>query len=282
VVTTYVQFAKLSNPKQDATRESKPTDGPPEDGDDKVTEPLVLSKSGQGDLANSEASDAPEHADGPPKSEDGKVTEPLVLSKPGQGDPDGMLSDAGTAQQSGPFRNVTLQPMGQAILLSGMDLGVTIDLRKIEGEKGTTVLKSDLEVKDEKARVGPLKFEYGGGHFDISGSIDLKEAPKTLKLAGSAGGWKFAEIMRALQFKKGASGVVNANFELSGNHASVQDFFRHDEWQRHGVDEKRQYRFPAAGFGRSGCPSVVVLERQWTQGDHCLRAGAALFFERAS
>ena len=167
--------------------------------------------------------DAP--ADTPPASEDGIVTEPLVLKKPGQGDLAGSeMSDAGASDPSGPMRNVTLRPLGQAILLSGMDLSVTIDLRKIEGVKGTSSLTSDVEMKDNKARFGPMKFEYDGAHFDVSGSMDLNEDPDTVKLSGSAGGWNFGEIMQELRFKKGASGILNANFDVSGHHASVRDF----------------------------------------------------------
>ncbi len=173
--------------------------------------------------------DAP--VDSPTRSEDGKITEPLILPKPEQTDPattenaDGDTpTSASASPQSGPFRNVTLQPLGRSILLSGMDLEVTIDLRKIEGEKGTSSLTSDLEMKGQKARFGPLKFEYDGAHFDISGSMDLNEDPDTLKLSGSTGGWDFGKIMRQLRFKKRASGVLYANFDLAGSHASVRDF----------------------------------------------------------
>jgi len=150
----------------------------------------------------------------PSKSDDGIVTEPLVLKKPGQG----------VSEPDAPMRNVTLQPLGQAILLSGMDLNVTIDLRKIEGAKGSSSLKSDIEMKDQKARIGPLKFEYGGAHFDLSGSMDLNEEPDIVKLSGSTGGVNFGEIMQALRFKKQASGILNATFDVSGHHASFQDF----------------------------------------------------------
>jgi len=170
-------------------------------------------------------------ADGLPVSEDGKITEPLVLPKPEQTDPaESEISDgdapAGASEPnlSDPFRNVTLQPLGRSILLSGMDLSIAIDLRNIEGDNGSSSLKSDLEMKDLKARLGPLKFEYDGAHFDVSGSMDLNENPDILKLSGSTGGWDFGKIMRELRFKKGASGVLNANIDVSGSHASVQDF----------------------------------------------------------
>jgi len=194
IVAASVQLAKLDDLEKTASQQTAPADSPAKSEDDKITEPLVLNKPEQTDLATSENSD-------------GRAT-----------------ADSSETQQSGPFRDVTLHPLGRAILLSGMDLSVTIDLRKIEGDKGTSSLKSDLEMKNQKARLGPLKFEYGGAHFDISGSMDLNEDPDTLKLSGTTGGWDFGKIMQELHFKKGASGVLNANFDVAGSHASVRDF----------------------------------------------------------
>ncbi|WP_425044743.1 AsmA-like C-terminal region-containing protein [Primorskyibacter sp. S87] len=146
--------------------------------------------------------------------EDEIKVQPLVLSDPAPSE------DA----EPGPIRNVTLDPLGRAILLSGMDLDVGIDLRKVEGEKGTSSLSSELVMVDEKAKLGPLRFEYGGGHFDVSGAIDLAEHPDVLNLSGSTSGWDFGKIMHAIKFKKGANGILNANFDVTGSHASVGDF----------------------------------------------------------
>ncbi|OUS37503.1 hypothetical protein A9Q94_05335 [Rhodobacterales bacterium 56_14_T64] len=192
---------------------------------DIVTAALQVAK--LNDLEQSE-SDGNTPADGLLESEDGKKTEPLVLPKPEQTDlaesEGGGAAGASDTNLPDPFRNVSLQPMGRSILMSGMDLSITIDLKNIEGAKGSSSLKSDLEMKDLKARLGPLKFEYDGAHFDISGSMDLNENPDILKLSGSTGGWDFGEIMQSLRFKKSASGVLNANFDVSGSHASVRDF----------------------------------------------------------
>ncbi len=182
------------------------------------------------DLARA-ASQGNAPASPPHQSEDVIGPEPLVLKSPEQTDPadtegtDGdAIAGASTSQPTGPFRNVTLQPLGQSILLSGIDLGVAIDLRKIEGVKGASHLTSDLEIKDQKARLGPLKFEYGGGHFNVSGAMNLKDAPDTLQLSGSMGGWNFGNIMQDLGFKKRASGTLYATFDVSGSHASTRDF----------------------------------------------------------
>ncbi len=225
IVAASVQLAKLNDLEKAASQQSAAADGRSESLNGKIEEPLVLAKPEKADPAGSEK------PDGTSESADGKIVEQLVLAKPEKVDAAGVDDSGGTAlasadasQQSGPFRKVTLQPLGQAILLSGMDLNVTIDLRKIEGEKGSTSLKSDLEMKGNKARLGPLKFEYGDAHFDITGSMDLDENPDTVKLSGSTGGWNFGKIMHELRFKKGASGVLNASFDVSGSHASARDF----------------------------------------------------------
>jgi len=54
--------------------------------------------------------------------------------------------------------------------------------------------------------------------------MDLNEDPDILKISGSTGGWNFGHIMQELRFKKGASGVLNANFDVSGSRNSVQKF----------------------------------------------------------
>ncbi|SHI59945.1 AsmA family protein [Shimia gijangensis] len=142
-------------------------------------------------------------------------------------DADGNEDQAGPVTSgSGPFRDVTLQPLGRAILLSGMDLAIGIDLKKIEGDKGSTSLKSDLLLDGSKAQLGPVEFAYGGGQFNLTGKVDLKENPEILQIAGSTGGWDLGKIMQSLKFKKGVSGILNANLELSGDHASVQDFMK--------------------------------------------------------
>lgn len=131
---------------------------------------------------------------------------------------------AGDTQEKGPFRDVTLQPFGQAILLSGADLEINIDLRKIQGDNGTTSLTTKLEMKDEKVQLGPAKFDYDSSHFDVTGSMDLAKNPDVVRFSGAAGGWDFEKILHELHFKKGARGDVTAQFDISGHRTSVRDF----------------------------------------------------------
>lgn len=128
--------------------------------------------------------------------------------------------------EAGPLRDVTLQPIGQAILLSGVDVDIKIDLEKIEMPKGEGSIHSELVVVDQKAKLGPIKFEYGGGHFDVSAAMDMAKNPDVLSLKGSTGGWDFAHVLKLLKFKKHASGILDASFEVSGEHASVRRYLR--------------------------------------------------------
>lgn len=163
------------------------------------------------------------------ESKDTKKTEPLVLPKPGDTDSTTTASsgnDISDPQSSAPLRNVTLEPLGQALLLPGMDLNFKFDLRKIEGPKGTTSLKTVLVMKDNKAHFGPVKLEYDGAHFDVSGSLDLNKDTNHLKISGSTGGWNFSEILHELKFKKKASGVLDARFSIAGSHKSFNNFLK--------------------------------------------------------
>lgn len=122
------------------------------------------------------------------------------------------------------FTDVTLEPVTTEILQSGLDMDIKIDLAKLEGIAGTSALKTEFTLKEEKAQLGPVKFDYDGGRFDVTGSVDLGKHPDRVTLKGSADGWNFGTILQELNFKKHASGVLNARFDVSGAHRSVTEF----------------------------------------------------------
>ncbi|WP_281972999.1 AsmA family protein [Ruegeria faecimaris] len=128
------------------------------------------------------------------------------------------------ADDTGPLRDVTLKPIGRSVLLSGMDMDVDIDLRHIEGAKGISSLQSELTLNKNELKAGPLKFEYGGAHFDVSGQMDLSNDAHLLTLTGKAGGWQLDDILHGLNFKKGASGTIYADFSVSGGTDSPKHF----------------------------------------------------------
>ncbi|WP_282121610.1 AsmA family protein [Ruegeria atlantica] len=128
------------------------------------------------------------------------------------------------AGDTGPLTDVTLKPIGRSVLLSGMDMDVDIDLRHIEGAKGISSLQSELTLTENELKAGPLKFEYGGAHFDVSGQMDLSNDAHLLTLTGKAGGWQLDEILHSLNFKKGASGTIYADFSVTGGTDSPKHF----------------------------------------------------------
>ncbi|WP_109312662.1 AsmA family protein [Ruegeria sp. AU67] len=128
------------------------------------------------------------------------------------------------AGDTSPLRDVTLKPIGRSVLLSGMDMDVDIDLRHIEGAKGISSLQSELTLNKNELKAGPLKFEYGGAHFDVSGQMDLSNDARLLTLTGKAGGWQLDDILHGLKFKKGASGTIYADFSVTGGTDSPKYF----------------------------------------------------------
>ncbi|WP_282157573.1 AsmA family protein [Shimia thalassica] len=134
------------------------------------------------------------------------------------------IDEAPAPETASPLKDVTLMPLGRAVLLSGVDLDVDLDLRHIEGAKGVSSIQSELTLKEKQLAAGPLKFEYGGAHFDVSGAMDLNDEAHILNLKGKAGGWQMHELLEALKFKKGASGTLYADFDVSGPTSSVKDF----------------------------------------------------------
>lgn len=120
--------------------------------------------------------------------------------------------------------NVSLRPIGQSILLSGMDMEIGINLRQIEGAKGVSSLETQLTLDENELRAGPVTFQYGGGKFDVSGLMDLSDDTRLLTLTGQAAGWQLDDILSNLNFKKGASGTIQTDFDVTGQTDSVQAF----------------------------------------------------------
>ncbi|MEP2531911.1 AsmA-like C-terminal region-containing protein [Shimia sp.] len=127
-------------------------------------------------------------------------------------------------EDTGALRDVTLKPIGRSVLLSGLNMDIGIDLRHIEGAKGISSLKSGLTLDENDLKAGPLVFEYGGGNFDVNGHMDLSDEAHLFTISGKAGGWRLDDILHHLNFKKGASGTIYADFNLTGGTESVKHF----------------------------------------------------------
>lgn len=109
-------------------------------------------------------------------------------------------------------------------LLRFGDVDIAIRFGDIAGESILRGVDAMLFVGNGKASLGPLKFSFEGGHFDLLATIDTMTAAKVLRLKGSGGGWDLGEILKAMRVKVPASGVIDAVFGVSGNHGSVAAF----------------------------------------------------------
>lgn len=136
------------------------------------------------------------------------------------------LFGQGNHTSSGVFSDVTMEPVATQVLQSGMSMDVQVDLKKLQGEAGTSHIKTEFTLKHTEARVGPVKFDYDGGRFDVTGSVDLAKHPEIITVKGSADGWNLDTILQELNFKKHGSGILNAAINLSGAHRSVSEFAR--------------------------------------------------------
>ncbi len=194
------------------------------------------------------------------------------LRKLGLSDEDS-VDEATDTSDAGPLRDVTLKPIGRSILLSGMNMDVDIDLRHIEGAEGISSLQSEVTLDESELKAGPLKFEYGGANFDVSGLLDLSNEDHLLNLTGQAGGWRLDDILHNLNFKKGASGTIYADFNVTGGIDSVKHFAQSMRGNatvsmRNGSIETQL--LDLAGLGL--LPWVFTKEKQKVAPIVCLRA----------
>lgn len=174
---------------------SKTEDGGGNSTDDKVEEPLVLGNS-----------DDPETV---AQTSDGKIEEPLVLGNTNDTD----------ASDGKPTDLVDL-----AEILANLDLEVGIDIEKITGQQGVTSVTSDFEIKESKARFGPLEFTYGAGYFNLSAAMDLAKSPELLNVSGATSGWDLGTILETAGLDIDAHGKLRGQFNITGNRKSVRTF----------------------------------------------------------
>lgn len=121
-------------------------------------------------------------------------------------------------------QDITIGILDKDTLLRYGDIDIALKFNDIAGKSKVKGIDANLTVGDGKASLGPLKFSFDGGHFDLLATIDTIAAPKIVHLKGSSGGWSFEQIMKAMRVKIPASGTLDAEFDLSGSHASVADF----------------------------------------------------------
>lgn len=166
------------------------TDGVTVGSDGKIEEPLVLAADDAGETK-------------PDVAADDKPEEPLVLD-PAQSKPTDLLDAAG--------------------MLANLDLEIGIEIDEISGPQGAAKVSSDLQIKDAKARFGPLEFSYGGGYFSLSAAMDLLNSPDRLTISGATSGWDLGELLKIARIDIDARGKLRAQFNLTGITKSTNAF----------------------------------------------------------
>ena len=216
VVAALIELSKL---EKEERKYATPTD-------DREVQPLILPRE-------------PEPT--APATQDTRRVEPLVLARPetadaedqtpgaaggldqfAMPDPQALTEAGGVALSKTP----TFQILDEDEFLRRLDLHYLLDIRTIRGLSGFSSIKSELKSQNGQARLGPLDFNYGGGHFNLDASMDLLNEPDILRVRGSTGGWQIERILSALKIDIAAEGVLNATFDISGNRRSREDFAR--------------------------------------------------------
>ncbi|MGI9365564.1 MAG: AsmA family protein [Rhizobiaceae bacterium] len=109
-------------------------------------------------------------------------------------------------------------------ILRRLDLEFGIDIKKIVGQEGVSGLNSELTIKQGKLKFGPLKANYGGGNFNVTGAVDLINSRDFLQVSGSTSGWDVGEILDSIGLGIDAYGRLNGSFNVRGNTKSIASF----------------------------------------------------------
>lgn len=120
--------------------------------------------------------------------------------------------------------NVTLEPIASVLLVADSSLKIDVDIKEITGPKGSSALQTSITKQGAKIAMERAKFEFAGMSFDAGWDIDLDAEPDLVNLSGSTSGLALETVMRQLKVKKGATGTLSADFELSGSYDSVSSF----------------------------------------------------------
>ena len=109
-------------------------------------------------------------------------------------------------------------------LLLETDLALGIDVKKLTGQQGMSRIASELIIEKGKARLGPLEVKYGGGFIQLDTRMDLLSTPDLLSVSGATRGWDFGKILASVGLDIKANGILNANFDVTGNWHSSRAF----------------------------------------------------------
>ncbi len=109
-------------------------------------------------------------------------------------------------------------------ILRRSDIYADISFKRISGIEGVTRIASRFVSEGGKARLGPLRFNYGKGSFNFNASMDVINRPEIVSVSGDAAGWDVSDILEMSGVDVQASGALRGRFNLTGSTASVAAF----------------------------------------------------------
>ncbi|WP_170336684.1 AsmA family protein [Ruegeria arenilitoris] len=104
--------------------------------------------------------------------------------------------------------------------LLDQDVDVSIDIKKIEGERAITSLSSHLKAMNGLAQLGPIDVAYDGGHFSATAKMNMVKSPQLLSIQGTIKDWNLATLFSEFNTKYSAVGRLHGSFGLTGNRRS--------------------------------------------------------------
>lgn len=108
--------------------------------------------------------------------------------------------------------------------LLDQDVDVSIDIKKIEGQRAITSLSSKLKAKDGIAQLGPVAVSYDGGHFSGTAKMNVAKTPQLLSIQGTTKDWNLADVLDAFKVKYTAEGRLHGSFEFIGDRRSIDAY----------------------------------------------------------
>lgn len=109
-------------------------------------------------------------------------------------------------------------------VLRTLDVDVGIAIKRLSGVQGVSRISSELVASRGKAKLGPIDVSYGGGFVKAQAQMDLIERPDVVNISGSTGGWDFGKILDSVGAGVNAYGILNGNFNLTGQYGSLRSF----------------------------------------------------------
>lgn len=99
-----------------------------------------------------------------------------------------------------------------------LDAEIEVDIGRLSGPRGSASVRSGLNLKSGKLDFGPVTISFGKGFATVRAAMDLAGAPDWLRISGRAGGWRVADVFSSLGINVGASGILDAQFDVTGRY----------------------------------------------------------------